>query len=615
MPKLSAKKKEQMWSKLAALGIDLPECAHNGHIPFTEADLGRIMTAIEKGRHVLSQTTQEVEGYQANLEKELRTLLADQGKNILEERDVLPIPPQLLDDASSAVGDLNFLLDPLPLTASLVSRLLENVARNLISQTGGLPPSSIGIFDFVDGQRTDLRLVTKWTLRRAPQYKDLFALLAITKHAYGEEIRGLKDEGKCWDSVIAYRDADDKIVKKRFGLYFGPNTRFHSGARGLLVSRNFHIKAEFEYLSQSFPADWMARSLNGDIKQFELELREGGTSNGGERAGLAQAEFLCLVVQIAYFLEHGALINQRALSIAVFRALNRLGAEGASRAKLYGLRGVLETIERVLLLPLQQPHLAQRYRFPPESILLVGVPGVGKTLLAKFLMSQGYNCIFVSVDTAKLLLDLTEPKGSRILLHIDKIGQATGLPVVLLVDDIEAITNDKEHKALISKLLNLFQGVRERGFYIIAATNHPDQIDPRLLEPGRLSKVTHVPLPGNEDRIGILEIHLEGVPFTNAQEKRAIIAQMAGETEGWTGRYLRALVHEAGRVSTLEVIDGNIDAEIVTDLKLVPPLRLAHFEKAHALILQGVDMGKFIKLDKQIQNFVSQRSGVIGFRA
>lgn len=607
------KRQKEIWTKLSALGIDLPACASNGHNPLTEADIARILAAVEKGQQVLRTTTQDVESYRKNLEKELRALLKEQGETVLAERDVLPIPPQLLDIAASTVGDLNFLLDPVPLTVPVVSRLLRNIAQELISTTDGLLPNTFGIFDFVDGERTDLRLVTKWTLRRAPHDRDLHGLFEITKQAYGEEIRGPKGEGKGWDAVIAYRDAQDNIVAKRLGLYFGPSNRFYSGARGLLVTRSFGYKSEFNYLSQRFPEDWMARSIDGSaIKQFELELREGGTSGGG-RAGLAQAEFLCLVVQLAYFLKQGALINRRSLAIAVFRALNRLGAEGASRAKLYGLRGVLETIERVLLLPLQQPRLAQAYRFPPESTLLVGVPGVGKTLLAKFLMSQGYNCIFVSVDTTKLLLDLTDPKGSSILLQIDKIGQAAGLPVTLLVDDIDAVMGKEERDTtLISKLLNLFQGVREKGFFIIASTNYPERIDARLLEPGRLSKVVHVPLPGYEDRIGILTLHLEGVPFASEAEREDITAQMAKTTSGWTGRYLRALVHEAGRVSSLALIDGNLDSARPFDQ--IPPLNLEHFKQAQALILAGVDMGKFQKEDERIQKFVSLKGGVMGFK-
>ncbi|MBI2636861.1 MAG: ATP-binding protein, partial [Parcubacteria group bacterium] len=299
------------------------------------------------------------------------------------------------------------------------------------------------------------------------------------------------------------------------------------------------------------------------------------------------------------------------LAIEVFRALNRVGAEGAARAELYGLAGVLETIERVILLPLQQPELARHYWFSPESVLLVGVPGVGKTLLAKFLMSQPYNAIFAAVESTKLLVDLLNEKGSHILLQIDRIGSATQLPVILLLDDIDTLTSEKERdSAVISKLLNLFQGVREKGFYIIASTNHPERIDARLLEPGRLSKIVHVPIPDREERVGILELHLRGMPFQDERARVGTVQALADETDGWTGRYLRALALEVGRVRGLELVNGNLLQPVGEPTE---PMQLADFQRARELILAGVDIGKFKKEDERIQRFISRRTHGMGF--
>ena len=80
------KKRKEIWARLSALGVDLPVCASNGHIPLTEADIEKILAAIEKGRQVLRATTHDVESYQKNLEHELRVLLEEQGQTVLVER-------------------------------------------------------------------------------------------------------------------------------------------------------------------------------------------------------------------------------------------------------------------------------------------------------------------------------------------------------------------------------------------------------------------------------------------------------------------------------------------------------------------------------------------------
>lgn len=614
----NTEKARKLRKQLLSLGVSLPEAIDKEQVPQTEEKIISVLNAVALARQALGQTNQQIEQYAGLLEKRLEQIRTGAGQSILRVHQVWPAPPHLLGQFSDPVGDMNLLLDVIPFTNPVISKLLRRLVFELIEKTGGFLPDVFGVFDFVVNDHTEPRLVVKWVIHQPPQLQNLRGVYEITKQSYGQEVRGRKKNERGWESVIQYLDSQDNLVPKRHGLYFGPNPRYTSGARGVMVTRQFERESEFRYLKESYPNDWLTRSIESKpIKQFEVEVREGGQAEEGvAKNPLNQADLLSLVVQLGYFFKHGGVIDQRSLAIEIFRDLNRVGAEGAAQARLFGLHSVLEIVERVLLLPLQQPTLAQAYRFPPESILLAGVPGVGKTLLAKFLMSQQYNAIFVSVDSAKLLLDLTDEKGSKILLQIDRVGNATQLPVVLLVDDIDTVTSDKERdSAVISKLLNLFQGVREKGFFIIASTNHPERIDPRLLEPGRLSKIVHVPLPDYEDRVGILGLYLEDVPFNSEKEKVAVIKKMAEETTGWTGRYLRALVHEAGRVRSLLITGRDISGYVPVESVDLPSLELADFLRAKKLILSGVDTNKFRKEDEQIRRFVSQRGGVIGFHS
>lgn len=159
---------------------------------------------------------------------------------------------------------------------------------------------------------------------------------------------------------------------------------------------------------------------------------------------------------------------------------------------------------------------------------------------------------------------------------------------------------------------DLLQGVRQKGILLIASTNRPYEIDLRLLEPGRLSKVIHVPLPDAEERRGILDLHLENAPFASNEAKNKIIGQMAQETDGWTGRYLKELSLEAGRLCLLEALGNDISKNVSGALP-AKPLELFHFQHAKEIILSSVNMREFQRQDKQIQEFIARTGGNLGF--
>ncbi|MBI1961198.1 MAG: AAA family ATPase [Parcubacteria group bacterium] len=573
--KITAARK-RLVERLEALGIELPVSFRNGHEPAHEEEITEALSVIEEARQAIGTTTHEIDSYERILEKRLRAITSEDGRPAIETHAVLPAPPNLLGTFSDPVGDINLLLDPAPLTTPHISNLIKRIARELIAKVGGREPDAFGVFDFTfPNGAVEPRIVVRWKVAGFLDHSALHGIHEIGRRSYPGEIRGYRGPNKGWEAVIAYRDAKSSAADKRYGVYFGPDSHCdHNGARGVLVTRRFGKKSEFLYLKETFPDTWLSRSISREhpAAGFEIEVREGGKPD--QSVGLAQSNFLMLVVALAYFVARGAFIEKRVLAIEVFRALNRVGAEGAARAELYGLAGVLATVERVILLPLQQPELARHYRFSPESVLLAGVPGVGKTLLAKFLMSQSYNAIFASVESTKLLSDLLNEKGSHILLQIDRIGSATQLPVILLLDDIDT------------------------------------RIDPRLLEPGRLSKIVHVPIPDRDERVGILALHLRGMPFQDERDKAVIVQALAGETDGWTGRYLKALAFEAGRVRGLHLVNGNLLQPVGEPTE---PMQLADFQRARELILAGVDIGKFRKEDERIQRFISRRTHGMGF--
>lgn len=99
------------------------------------------------------------------------------------------------------------------------------------------------------------------------------------------------------------------------------------------------------------------------------------------------------------------------------------------------------------------------------------------------------------------------------------------------------------HSSIVSTLLALMDGMDGRGqVIVIGATNRPDSVDPALRRPGRFDREFYFPLPNNEGRRAILDIHTKGwdppLPHNIKDELSEI-------TKGYGGADLRALCTEA----------------------------------------------------------------------
>jgi transitional endoplasmic reticulum ATPase len=191
--------------------------------------------------------------------------------------------------------------------------------------------------------------------------------------------------------------------------------------------------------------------------------------------------------------------------------------------------------------------LAHAGAHPAKGILLTGLPGSGKTLLAKAVAHES-NVNFISVKGPELLSKWVGDSEKGVRQVFKKARQAA--PCIVFLDEIDALAprrgsgGGEGHvsERVVSQLLTELDGIEElRGVTILAATNRPDILDPALLRPGRFDVQVEIPVPDPASRRAILEVHTRHRPLADDVDLDALTAQ----TEGLVGADLAGLCREA----------------------------------------------------------------------
>ena len=190
----------------------------------------------------------------------------------------------------------------------------------------------------------------------------------------------------------------------------------------------------------------------------------------------------------------------------------------------------------------------------PKGCLLIGGPGLGKTLLAKAVAGEA-DVPFFSVSAAQLI-ELFAGVGAARVRDLFKRAKEKA-PCIIFIDEIDAIgktrssasslTGNDERDQTINQLLTEMDGFTPNlGVVVIAATNRPDILDSALTRPGRFDRQIALELPGLQAREAILNVHAREKPFS-PDVKLHDIAKM---TVGFSGAQLANLLNEAAIIAT-----------------------------------------------------------------
>jgi len=208
-----------------------------------------------------------------------------------------------------------------------------------------------------------------------------------------------------------------------------------------------------------------------------------------------------------------------------------------------GIHDVKEELEEIVDF-LKNPARYKRYGIRlPKGVLLVGPPGVGKTMIAKAVAGEASVPFFY--QSGATFVQIYVGMGAKRVKELFSQAKANA-PSIIFIDEIDAVgkarggMRNDERESTLNQLLTEMDGFEDSsGVIVIAATNKIDIIDEALLRSGRFDRRIFISLPDKNDRIEILKAYLRNKPTEVNLEELALMSV------GFSGAALATFVNEA----------------------------------------------------------------------
>ncbi|GMI81732.1 FTSH protease 7 [Hibiscus trionum] len=290
----------------------------------------------------------------------------------------------------------------------------------------------------------------------------------------------------------------------------------------------------------------------------------------------------------------------------------------------------LEEIVEFLRNPDRYIRLGAR---PPRGVLLVGLPGTGKTLLAKAVAGEA-EVPFISCSASEFVELYVGMGASRVR---DLFARAKKeAPSIIFIDEIDAVAKSRdgkyrivsndEREQTLNQLLTEMDGFDSNSAVIVlGATNRSDVLDPALRRPGRFDRIVMVETPDRIGREAILKVHVSKKEIPLGED--VDLGDLASMTTGFTGADLANIVNEAAllagrnnkvvveRIDFIQAVERSIAGieKKTAKLKGSEKAVVARHEAGHALV--GTAVANLLPGQPRVEklSILPRSGGALGF--
>lgn len=256
--------------------------------------------------------------------------------------------------------------------------------------------------------------------------------------------------------------------------------------------------------------------------------------------------------------ESGNVVQLRAVKGGMSDDLWDEQEEKVTLADVAGMREVKERLELSLLGPMKNPELMKLYgKSLRGGLLLYGPPGCGKTFMAKAIAGE-LGARFLSIGLSDVM-DMYLGQSEKNLHELFETARRK-TPCVIFLDEIDALgrkrslRRESAGRDIVNQLLTELDNVKggNKSLYVLAATNHPWDVDSALRRPGRLDRTLLVLPPDEEARKVLLQREFENRPTESLD-----LDTLAKKTEHFSGADLVHLCESAAEIAIADSVKSS----------------------------------------------------------
>jgi SpoVK/Ycf46/Vps4 family AAA+-type ATPase len=228
---------------------------------------------------------------------------------------------------------------------------------------------------------------------------------------------------------------------------------------------------------------------------------------------------------------------------------------GLTLADVAGLTEVKQRLEAAFLAPMRNPELRRLYgKSLRGGLLLYGPPGCGKTFIARAVAGE-LGARFIAVSFADII-DMFVGQSERNIHELFEIARRNA-PCVLFLDEVDAIGQKRSQlrhtpmRSAVNQLLLELDDIsgNNEGVFLLAATNHPWDVDSALRRPGRFDRTLLVLPPDAAAREGVFRYHLKDRPVAGID-----LARLARQTDGYSGADIAHICETAAERALMDSV-------------------------------------------------------------